>query len=198
MQQHSLRAITQVMLGVATTIALAAGVLAMVQRQALSQTTTQSVAGISKGRFALGDSVMLGAKSNLRNRGFRVNASGSRQVSEGLAVLRAQKRRGHLPKNVVVHLGTNGTFTAGQCAAMHRTAGAKRTLFAVTIKVPRSWAASNNRVLSRCARKFGNTRLIDWRKFAVNHRWATYSDGYHLTRRGAVAYANLIDRSVSR
>jgi len=198
MNQGSLRAIIRMALAVATTIGLAAGVLAIVQPQAVGQATTASGAGVSKGRFALGDSVMRGAQSNLRNRGFRVNASGSRQVSEGLAALRAQRKRGQLPKNVVVHLGTNGTFTASQCAAMHRTVGGKRRLFVLTIKVPRSWTAPNNRVLTRCARKFGNTHLIDWRKFAVNHRWATYDDGYHLTPRGAVAYANLIDRNVSR
>ena len=200
MNQRSQPAITRVALVAATTLGVAASLLTVVSPAAgrVPQPSAQVPADVNKGRYALGDSVMLGAKSNLRNRGFRVNAAGSRQVSDGIDVLRSQKRRGKLPKNVVVHLGTNGTFTAGQCGSMHRLVGAKRKLFVVTIKVRRSWSGPNNRVLTRCARKFGNTHLIDWRKFAVNHGWATYADGYHLTSRGAVAYANLIDRNVSR
>jgi len=190
MNQRSLSALAKLALGVATVIGVSASLLALAPPAA-------GRADPAAGRYALGDSVMLGAQSKLRDRGFRVNASGSRQVSQGIAVLKSQKERGKLPKNVVVHLGTNGTFTASQCSTMHRLVGAKRTLFVVTVKVPRSWTAPNNRVLKRCARKFANTRLIDWRKFAVNHRWATYSDGAHLTPRGATAYANLIQRNVA-
>ena len=190
------------MLGLAVSMAVAAGVMLVAPAVAASQGQSADGAGsrasVTKGRFALGDSVMQGAKGNLRNRGFRVNTNKSRQVYEGVEVLRSQRSRGNLRKNVVVHLGTNGSFTASQCASMHRIVGAHRRLFVLTVKAPRSWTSSNNRVISRCARKFENTHLIDWRRFAINHRWATYSDGYHLTARGAAAYARLIDRSVSR
>ena len=61
---------------------------------------------------------MLGAKSQLQARGFSVNTAVSRQVSEGIDALRSMKNNGNLRKQVVVHLGTNGTFSASQCNAM--------------------------------------------------------------------------------
>jgi hypothetical protein len=152
----------------------------------------------AKGRFALGDSVMQGAKPRLENRGFSVNTAISRQVSDGVDILRSKKRNGTLRKQVVVHLGTNGTFSAAQCRAMHRTVGKKRNLYVVTVKVPRQWEGSNNRVIRRCAKRYKNTFLIDWKKFVAQHNGLVESDGYHLTPRGQRKYAALVDRKVDK
>lgn len=174
--------------GIAVVVAvlLAAGV----------QLPAGSAQAASPGRFALGDSVMLGAKARLVHRGFTVNAKTSRQVQTGLDLLRAKVRDRSLRTNVVVHLGTNGTFTKQQCRAMHTAVGSKRRLFLVTVKVPRSWAKPNNRVIKRCAARFSNTYLIDWRRFVKRHPRVVESDGYHLTSSGAKKYARLIDRRV--
>ncbi len=69
--------------------------------------------------MAIGDSVMLGAKSQLKAAGVRkVDAAVSRQASVGPGLVR--ERGAALPEHVVVHLGTNGTYTlkmsAGSCA----------------------------------------------------------------------------------
>jgi len=160
-------------------------------------TTTPAIAA-TKGRFALGDSVMLGAKPRLENRGFAVNTAISRQVYDGVNILKSKRRSGALHKQTVVHLGTNGTFSASQCRAMHRIVGKKRNLFLLTVKVPRSWEDLNNRVIRRCAKRYRNTFLIDWRKFVSNHRGLIESDGYHLTPRGQRKYTALVDRKVDR
>jgi hypothetical protein len=150
-------------------------------------------------RYALGDSVMLGAKSNLKSLGFDiVDATVSRQAYGAAALLR--KRGAALPANVVVHLGTNGTFPMDVCRAIVRSAGERRQVFLVTVHVDRSWTASNNRMLRACAEEFGPDRvtLVDWNAAANrNPRWL-YTDGAHLRPAGARGYAQLIDEAVDR
>lgn len=172
---------------------MAASLLALVTVAGLFATGAEAA---PRGRFALGDSVMLGAKPNLQHKGFRVDASISRQVSGGISVLRRKADDGSLRTNVVVHLGTNGTFTKSQCRAMRSAVGKQRRLFLVTVKVPRSWERSNNKVISRCAARYGNVYLVDWRRHVSRHRGLLESDGYHLTSKGARHYARLVDGRV--
>jgi hypothetical protein len=175
---------------------LALTALGLVSLLVLPAATAAQHARLSSGRFAVGDSVMLGAKTRLQHRGFAVNAVKSRQVADGIDVLRAKRRHGALPRQVVVHLGTNGTFLAGQCRQMHHIVGRKRHLILLTVRVPRSWSAANNRVISRCAQRYRNTFVVDWRRYANRHGGLVESDGYHLTPKGARRYAGLVDRKV--
>jgi hypothetical protein len=141
---------------------------------------------------------MAGAASSLRRRGFSVDTSISRQVSGGLGVLSAKKRSGTLRRQVVVHLGTNGTFSSAQCRAMHRLVGRHRNLLLLTVKVPRPWEGPNNRVISRCAKRYSNTYLLDWKRYVRRHHGIVEGDGYHLTPKGARKYAALVDSRIDR
>lgn len=151
---------------------------------------------IPSGRTAVGDSVMEGAASNLRRRGFAVDTAISRQVSDGIAALRAKRDNGNLRRQVVAHLGTNGTFSSGQCKAIRKVVGKHRNLVLLTVKVPRPWAAGNNRVISRCAKRYSNVYLLDWQRYVKRHHGLVYGDGYHLTAKGARKYAALVDHRV--
>ena len=153
---------------------------------------------VPAGRTAIGDSVMEGAKASLHRRGFAVDTSISRQVSGGVGVLRTKKDNGTLRRQVVVHLGTNGTFTSSQCRTMHKIVGKKRNLLLLSVKVPRPWQASNNRVIDRCATRYSNTYLLDWNRYVRQHRGIVEGDGYHLTPKGARKYAALVDRRVDQ
>lgn len=108
------------------------------------------------------------------------------------------KNNGNLRKQVVVHLGTNGTFSSSQCNAMRRIVGKHRNLFLVTVKVPRSWAAGNNRVIASCVKRFNHTYVIDWKKFVSNHGGVVEGDGYHLTPKGGKKYAVFLDQKVDQ
>lgn len=147
--------------------------------------------------YAIGDSVMLGAKSQLRKRGIAVNATVSRQAYSAPAMVR--KRSSSLPRNLVVHLGTNGTFPLDTCKRLVRNAGAQRHVYLVTVSVPRSWEKSNNRTLRKCAGSFPASRvtLVDWKGLASRNPAWFYSDGVHLKSAGAVGFARLIDRAIS-
>ena len=103
-----------------------------------------------------------------------------------------------LPENVVVHLGTNGTFPLDVCRSMVKAAGTERRVFFVTIHVPRSWKKSNNRIIRQCDAAFADDRVhvIDWDWAASRHPKWLYSDGTHLRPEGAKAFARLLDSSV--
>lgn len=152
-----------------------------------------------KGRIIIGDSVTGMNTAALKSRGFRVDYSVSRQFSELPGILRSYGSR--LPKNVVVHLGTNGTISLNDCRAAVKRAGSKRTVFFVTVRVPRSWENSNNSTLRACDKSFKGkrVRIIDWHKLSDKNPSWFYSDGYHPRESsGAIKYANLIDRKVDR
>src|SRR6476620_4529987 len=66
--------------------------------------------GIPAGRYAIGDSVMLGAKPQLQARGFVVDAVKSRQFYSAVSIVKRKKRHGLLRQKIVIHLGTNGVL----------------------------------------------------------------------------------------
>lgn len=157
---------------------------------------TPAGARIPTGRYAIGDSVMLGARTELRARAFRVDAVKSRLFDDAVHLVRRLASSGRLPVDVIVHLGTNGLLDGSDCDALSRAAGAGRRVFLVTVKVPRSYRDPNNRRLRACARRHANASIIDWYGFSRYHRAWFYDDGYHLTPAGQRAYASFVDRSV--
>ncbi len=158
--------------------------------------TSPAGAGIPQGRYAIGDSVMLGARSALIARGFRVNAEVSRQFRDAPALVRQLAAAGHLPVEVIVHLGTNGLIDGADCDALMRVVGVARHVSLVTVKVPRPYRDANNARLRACAHRHDNVSLIDWYAFSRFHTAWFYEDGYHLTGIGRREYAAFLDRSV--
>jgi hypothetical protein len=156
-----------------------------------------AAAGIPQGRYAIGDSVMLGARTQLIARGFRVNAEVSRQFRDGPHLVHHLAIGGHLPADVIVHLGTNGLLEGTDCDALIRAAGPDRHVFLVTIKVPRSYRDPNNARLLACAHRHANASIVDWYGYSRYHVAWFYGDGYHLTPSGRTAYAAFVAQSVA-
>lgn len=150
------------------------------------------------GRFAYGDSVMLGARSALKAAGFRVDAHESRQAYSAPSTMR--KRSDRLPHDVVVHLGTNGTFPRSTCDALVRALTPEHRLFLVTVHARRSWVRGNNAMLRACVRAHSDqgVRLVDWDAAASARPSWLYSDGIHLRPSGARGYARLIDAAIAQ
>jgi hypothetical protein len=160
-------------------------------------TATASARGtraqIRSGKIGIGDSVMLGAKTELRARGFaRVDAVVSRQFYSANDVITYWKRRGKLPKRVIVHLGNNGLIQGSDCDAAVRAAGVHRIVYFVNLKIPRPHRVPSNRALKACAHRHGNTHVIDWFGYSHRHDAWFYRDGYHLTPAGRLAYASFV------
>jgi hypothetical protein len=174
--------------------AMCGGFLALVPvSTGASADTTANLPSI----ITIGDSVMLGAKWVLQKDGIDVvDAQKNRQASTAPGLLK--KRGSNLPTNVVVHLGTNGTFTAENCSDIIAAAGPTRRVFFLTLSVPRKWEATNNAVIRKCvASSPGRAFVIDWNAAAAQHPKWVYSDRTHLRPAGAKGYSRMIEQAVA-
>ena len=153
---------------------------------------------IPPGRYAIGDSVMLGARDDLVARGFRVNAHVSRQFRDAVGIVRDLKAVGKLRRKIVIHLGNNGILIEGSdCDRISNIAGSRRTVYLVNLKIPRSYRATQNRRLAACAGRNANTVLLDWFHLSKDHPSWFAPDGYHLSATGRARYASFLDGGTS-
>jgi len=148
---------------------------------------------------AIGDSVMLGAAGALRLAfgDVDVDAAVSRQVSAGIAVLAARRDAGTLGPTVVIHLGTNGTFTSGQLDQIMQILSGERRVVFVNDRAERAWTGPNNAMLAADVPRFANARLADWYDDSAGQSGLFWGDGIHLRPGGAALYAHLIADTVA-
>ena len=148
----------------------------------------------SLGRItAIGNSVMLGAAKNLKQLGnVYIDAAVSRQVSQAITILRNYHSAGRLGPVVIIHIGTNGTFTARQFDQVMSILSDEKYVLFVNLKVPRSWEWPNNKVIMDGVARYPNTMMVDWRAASVDHPELFWRDGIHMRPEGAQVYTNLI------
>ena len=149
-------------------------------------------AAIPPGRYAIGDSVMLGASEELTARGIKVNATVSRQFRDAVPLVQRLRAAGRLRRKVIIHLGSNGILIqAADCDRISELAGSNRMVFLVNLKIPRSYRRIQNERLAACAQRRANT-LIDWFNHSRYHPSWFAADGYHLTSTGQMKFAGFI------
>jgi len=142
---------------------------------------------------AIGDSVMLGAAKNLKQLGnVYIDAAVNRQVSQAITILRSYHSAGRLGPVVIIHIGTNGTFTARQFDQIMSILSDEKYVLFVNLKVPRSWEWPNNKVIMDGVAHYPNTKMVDWRAASVDRPELFWGDGIHMRPQGAQVYTNLI------
>jgi lysophospholipase L1-like esterase len=145
--------------------------------------------------LAIGDSVMVRAAPALAARGIAVDAVTSRQFKSAVPLVGLLAAAGRLPKTVVVHLGTNGSFSMATCDALVAAVGPRTLVFVnVNLDGRRSWEPAVNATLAACAARH-HLRLVNWKGYSTGRPWFE-PDHIHLTANGAVAYADLIRASL--
>lgn len=157
-------------------------------------------AAVPGGGYAVGDSVMIDAQQTLQGciPNMQINATVSRQWSDGESIVRQVMSAAAPPSVVVVDLGTNGPVTDTEFdAMMSALSGATRVVF-VTVHVDRPWQDQVNSVLANGVSRYRNAVLADWEKLATVHPEWFYTDGTHLPigGPGAQALAGLIASKV--
>jgi len=150
--------------------------------------------------FAVGDSVMLGARKCLPQHGITADPKGNRQPYQGAAVLTAIRTR--LPHVVIVHLGTNAGISDADIDTIMRIIGPSRLVVWVTLQLRNDYSRyryedSSNQAIREVVLRYPNTRVADWNAYTEAHRGLVGGDGIHLTHTGCTAYAGLLD-SVAR
>ena len=160
-------------------------------------TTRPAGPGFNVGQVtAVGDSVMLDYQDSLQTSipGISVNASVSRQWSDGESILQTLKADGQLGADVIVALGTNGPITDTDFDDMMAILGGASRVVFVNVHVDRPWQDPNNAVLANGAARYPNVVIADWATLAAQNPQWFGADGTHLAidGPGAQALASLI------
>ncbi|MBX3314662.1 MAG: acyltransferase [Actinobacteria bacterium] len=147
---------------------------------------------------AVGDSVMVGAAPGLYEQfgdHIFIDAKVARQADVVASVVGSLREIRGLGDVVVVHIGTNGTFTEDQIRAVHDAAGGTPVVF-LTAHADRSWVPEVNRTLKEVVPTLGGAYLADWNRFSAGHEDWFVHDGVHLTKEGIREYATFVHSTV--
>jgi peptidoglycan/LPS O-acetylase OafA/YrhL len=166
-----------------------------------SATPSSSVAGPGdsnqNGRLSgIGDSVMLGARSTLKDviPGTKVDAAVSRFPGAFIGRLKRYVDKDQLAPVVVLHPGTNGVLPEAMMRQMLDILKDTPRVVVVNDNMPRSWRTPNNDVIDKVVPDYQNAVIADWYAASKDHPEYFASDGIHLTTKGAKAYAKLIKK----
>jgi len=145
--------------------------------------------------YAIGDSVMLGARPALASviPSVTVDAKVGRYMAEGRKLVELLARKNLMPDTLVVHLGSNGPASRSDVEGIIRSASGNKVVF-VTVKVPRRWEETSNSAIVDGAAGQPNVKVVDWNRLSGDCQGGDtfYEDGTHLKEAGATCYANLI------
>jgi hypothetical protein len=144
--------------------------------------------------YAIGDSVMLGAKSCLETRGYTVDAQGSRRASA--VAIELGLRRTKLPRRVVIHTGTNGGATVADLERIVRVIGPGHEIVFVTVQLPDhskySFEGRTNDAIETVVKRSPSLHVADWHAWSDEHPGLTYGDGIHLPPAGCRAFSYVV------
>jgi hypothetical protein len=147
-------------------------------------------------RYAVGDSVMLGAAPNLAAAGFCVDAVQSRPFVNGLEQVVRLRAEGRLGQTVVMALGTNGRIAAPDLERMMGELAGVPRVVVVTARADRRGVPPNNDLLRALHGRFPNVVLVDWANQACPGN-CFYSDGIHLRPDGRQHFTNLVTAALA-
>ncbi len=147
--------------------------------------------------FAVGESVMLGAKPTMEARGIRTVAEVSMGPDWELEQLQIAKTRYRITQGVVIQLGTNGTVTREQYEAVLDQVKDQKLVVMMTVKAPKPWIAGNNEIIRSLPQTHPNVLVLDWEVAAqapeIADHLSSNDGGIHLTDDFAKeTYTNLI------
>lgn len=148
---------------------------------------------------AIGDSVMVGAARGLYGKfgdNILIDAKVARQAKGVPDIVTSLRTSRGLGDVLVVHIGTNGTFSEEQIRAVKAAAGRTPVVF-LTVRADRSWIADVNRTLGEVVPELPGAYLADWHGFSDAHTDWFRSDTVHLTDVGIDEYAEFVSASLT-
>lgn len=156
-----------------------------------STTAVVPAPGAGSSTIAIGDSVLLGARSAVRNQlpGITVNADVGRQFNVLSWLIPILQKSGDITSDVIIHLGTNGPPTESDLRKALDSLDGVRRVVLVTTREPRSWQDLTNDRIRAAAEGRTNVVVADWFATSAGHPEFFVEDGVHLTVAGADAYA---------
>jgi peptidoglycan/LPS O-acetylase OafA/YrhL len=187
-------------LSLTAAIVWAVGVWSPADRGAAFATTPSAAAAsrvaphIPGKPLAVGASVMLASQDAL-GRDMTVDAALGRQASDVIARLETYRAADRLPRRVVVQMGENGPIGSDDIQELRRTLADVQRVVLVNVRVPRTWVAQTNDVLSRAVKDWPQARVADWYDASAGAD-LLYDDETHPTLQGRRVYARIVRRAL--
>lgn len=148
---------------------------------------------------AFGDSVILDAASGLQEIFPKMIVDGEvgRQLYTSTPIIEKLDKDKLLKNNVLVGLGTNGSFTEAQFDEFMSAIGSKRNVYWINVRVPtRRWQNEVNTMLEQMKKKYKNLVIIDWHGYSNSHDEWFYDDRVHPNVDGQVKYSSFIAKQI--
>lgn len=148
---------------------------------------------------AFGDSVILDAAAGLQEIFPKMVVDGEvgRQLYTSVATIEQLKKDNLLKQNVLVGLGTNGSFTETQFDEFMAAIGTDRKVYWINVRVPtRRWQNDVNAMLDTMTKKYTNLKVIDWYNYSNAHEEWFYDDRVHPNVDGQVKYSSFIAKQL--
>jgi peptidoglycan/LPS O-acetylase OafA/YrhL len=142
--------------------------------------------------LALGDSVMLGCKRQLRealHHRVRIDATVGRQIADTIDELQRLRRHHKLPKTIVLQVGNNGPLYYHDLVRLHHALHGIPDVIVVNVRNATSWEQESNSALVGWLHDWPTAHLADWYGNSTNKM---LSDGTHPWPHACWNYARLI------
>ncbi|MEO7396995.1 MAG: acyltransferase family protein, partial [Ilumatobacteraceae bacterium] len=166
----------------------------------IATTATTTPPAPVRAPLALGESVMLGAVSQLQAGGFYVDAMKSRQGTQMAELVELYRANDQIGDTVVIQIGTNGSVGEDTFSRIMAQMPPETTPMVVflTVTAPRKWTTGNNEIIRSLPFRYPNVSVLDWE--AESRSIGLCEDGFHLVcGTGAEQfYANLIFQATGR
>jgi hypothetical protein len=158
--------------------------------------TTSTVPKVPQKYVAIGESVMVGARTLLESAGVFVQAKegrGPEGVKNAVILLRDAGDIG-AGTSIVIQVGTNAPMTASELdAIMAQVPAESGTVYFMTLRADLAYVPDNNLLLEALPAKYPNVQVIDWETASSSVQLCP--DGIHISCNGgepAKFYTNLI------
>ena len=142
--------------------------------------------------LALGDSVMLGCSSELRealHHRVRVDATVGRQIDDTIDELQRLRRHHKLTKIVVIQVGDNGPLFYNDLERLRHALHGIPDVVVVNVRNSTSWQNESNQALAGWLHDWPAAHLADWYRSSTNKM---LSDGTHPFPYACWNYARVI------
>ncbi|WP_461218378.1 acyltransferase family protein [Lapidilactobacillus salsurivasis] len=147
----------------------------------------------------IGDSVMLGSAEGYKRifPKMYLDATVSQQVYTIQPKIKGLLQQGLVATNVLVGLGTNGSFQANDLDEIMHLFGPDRNVFWINVHVPtRAWQNQVNADLAAGAKRFANLHVIDWYSYSKAHEDWFAKDDVHPNPTGSPYYYTYVAKQI--
>ncbi len=146
--------------------------------------------------IGIGDSVMLGGATALKEHGILVDAKIKRKPIQVLAIVTQLQQEEAQIDALILHIGTNASIRKQVLHKLLAQLADIPIVLLLTLVGDRQWIPPNNEILRNAPTHWQNVSLLDWQEVSKECDTCFLRDGIHLSKNGQKLYAEKISGSL--